>query len=285
MPRAPRIEYPGATFHIQARGNRGEAIFVDREESLRFLSIFEEVCTDHNWDAFAWVLMPDHYQLTVRTNEATLARGMKHLNGHYAQWVNRKRRIDGHLFEGRYTAVVVDADAWLLALVRLSALVPVRAGLAGQAEKWLWGSYRYLVENGVKKPPQYLARGEVLARLDADPGAARLALQEFVNAGRTVEDQAGDVDVLEALLRHNQVLGSRQFALEVQAKTGTGGRLNAAEPRALAAFRDEYSPAARSLAAAYWIGGYRQKDIAEAFSTHISTVSRASAKYREEFEG
>lgn len=283
MPRPPRIEFEGATFHIVARGNRGDPVFADREDSLKFLSLFEEVCATHDWDAFAWVLMPDHYRLTVRTNQTTLAKGMKHLNGLYAGWVNRRRDITGHLLQGRYQATVVDPEAWLIPLVRLAALDPVRAGLTDKAEQWRWGSWRYLAERPRVDQPQYLARSEVLALVDPDPVAACLRLKEYVDAGSG--EEAKEVDALEALPGHNQVLGSRQFAQRVQASCGMHDRLTASEPLPIATYQEEFSPAARSMAAAYWVGGYRQKEIAAAFSTHISTVSRASTKYREEFSG
>lgn len=282
MPRPLRIEFEGATFHIVARGNRGGSIFADREDSLKFLSLFEEVCADYAWDTFAWALMPDHYQLTVRTNQATLAKGMKHLNGRYAGWVNHKRDITGHLLEGRYQATVVDPKAWLIPLVRLAALDPVRAGLADKAEQWRWGSWRYLAEQPRTDQPRHLARSEVLSLLDPDPAAAARHLKAFVDAGSG--SQARDVEALQALSGHNQVLGSRQFAHEIKARCGLQERLTSTEPMPITFYQEKYSPVARSIAAAYWIGGYRQKDIAEAFGSHISTVSRASAKYHKELD-
>lgn len=283
MPRAPRIELAGATFHITARSSRGDALFVDREDSLKFLAIFEDICADHSWDCHAWALLPDRYHLTIRTNEASLAKGMQRLNGRYAGWVNRKRGSSGHLLAERYRAVLVDPDNWLLPLVRLVALEPVRAGLAQRPEQWLWGSYRYLVQEGTKDLPPHFVRDEVLRQAGPDAAAARLAIQDYVATG--LSDNREDLEALEALLEHNQVLGSPGFARRAEAMIGTNEGLSSTEPRTLTAFRDDFRPIARAMAAAWWIGGYRQKDIASAFDTHISTVSRAGAKYRDEFAG
>lgn len=283
MPRAPRIEYAGATFHVTARGNRGERIFADRQDSLKFLSIFEDICADHSWDSFAWALLPDRYQLTVRINETNLAKGMQRLNGRYSAWVNRKRGRSGHLLAERYRAVLVDRKNWLLPLVRLAALEPVRAGLAGRPEQWLWGSYRYLAQVGAGDVAPHFARDEVLGLAGPDPAAARLTIQAFVARG--LGEDREDLVALQALMEHNQVLGSPDFARQLEARIGANLRLASTEPRTLAAFRQDFKPSARAMAAAYWIGGYRQKDIAAAFDMDISTVSRAGATYREEFSG
>lgn len=291
MPRTPRIELEGATFHIAARGNRGEPLFSDREDSLKFLSIFETICSDHDWDCFAYVLMPDTFQLTLRTNTASLSKGMQRLNGRYAGWVNRRRETSGHLLGGRYRAVLVDAETWLLPLVRLSALAPVRAGLAERAEQWLWSSWRYFAEDvakdgarvgardgvrdSIRGLPPFLAKEEVLAL------AGRTDLTAFVASGQT-EDRH-DVRALESLMRHNQVVGSREFAKAAQFRLDFAEELTSTEPHPIAWFRQTLKPSDRAMAAAWIKGGYRQKDIAAAFDTHVSTVSRAGAKYGAEF--
>jgi REP element-mobilizing transposase RayT len=287
MPRSPRLELEGATFHIAARSNRGEPLFSDREDSLKFLSIFETICCDHDWDCFAYVLMPDAFQLTLRTNTASLAKGMQRLNGRYAGWVNRRRGTSGHLLGGRYRAVLVDAEAWVLPLVRLSALAPVRAGLAERAEQWLWSSWRYFADDvarsgvrdgardSIRDLPPFLAREEVLAL------AGGTDLTAFVARGQAQDRH--DVQALESLMRHNQVVGSRQFAKAAQDRLGLAEELTSTEPYPIAWFRAALKPSDRAMAAAWIKGGYRQKDIAAAFDTHVSTVSRAGAKYGAEF--
>lgn len=275
MPRAPRIELEGATFHITAHGNRGERIFADREDSLKFLSIFETMCSDHDWDCFAFVLMPGSYQLTLRTNRPELAKGMQRLNGRYASWVNRRRETSGHLLGGRYRAVLVDSDNWLLALIRLCALAPVRAGLTERPEQWLWSSWRSLIEERTRDTPQFLARDEVIAGTDAS------TLAGFVARG--LDEDKADVRALEMLIRHNQVVGSRSFAKAAQTRLGLTEALTSTQPHPVSYFRETVKPSDRAMAAAYFVGGYRQKDIAAAFDTHVSTVSRAGAKYQTEF--
>lgn len=275
MPRAPRIEFEGATFYISARGNRGERIFADREDSLKFLSIFETMCSDHDWDCFGFVLMPGSYQLILRTNRRELGRGIQRLNGRYAGWVNRRRETSGHLLGGRYQAVLVDTDNWLLPLVRLCALAPVRAGLAERPEQWLWSSWRSLIEERTRETPPFLAQGEVMAGTDVG------ALAAFVARG--LDEDREDVRSLEMLMRHNQVVGSRSFARAAQTHLGLNTELTSTQPHPVSHFRQTVKPSDRAMAAAYFDGGYRQKDIAAAFDTHVSTVSRAGAKYQSEF--
>src|SRR3954454_17820990 len=110
MARPLRIEYPGAVYHVMARGNQGRSILKDDIDRKRFLETLEESCEKTGWLVHAYVLMGNHYHLLVETPEANLVAGMKWLQGTYTQRYNSRHKLRGHLFQGRYKAVVVDGE-------------------------------------------------------------------------------------------------------------------------------------------------------------------------------
>jgi len=110
MARPVRIEYPGAVYHVMARGNQGRAIYRDDRDRLRFLETLGEACAKAGWRIHAYVLMGHHYHLLVETPEGNLVAGMKWLQGTYTQRFNGRHGLRGHLFQGRYKAVPVEAD-------------------------------------------------------------------------------------------------------------------------------------------------------------------------------
>ncbi len=154
MSRPLRIEFPGALYHVTARGNRREAIYEDDKDRRLFLDGLGDVVDRFNWLCHAHCLMTNHYHLVVETPDGNLAKGMRQLNGVYTQTINRRHGRSGHVFQGRYTAVLVDADAHLLELARYVVLNPVRAGMVGDPGKWKWSSYRATA--GKAKPPPWL---------------------------------------------------------------------------------------------------------------------------------
>ena len=108
MARPLRIEYEGAVYHVTSRGDRREEIYADDEDRRGFLEILGEVVAQMRWLCYAYCLMPNHYHLVIETPEGNLSRGMRQLNGIYTQWSNRRHGRAGHLFQGRYKAIVVD---------------------------------------------------------------------------------------------------------------------------------------------------------------------------------
>src|ERR1700704_5239090 len=109
MPRSIRIEYAGANYHVMARGNRRKEIFRDDDDRRFFLKALGEACGMTGWRVHAWVLMRNHYHLLVETPEPNLVAGMQWFQGTYTQRYNSRHEQHGHLFQGRYKALVVDA--------------------------------------------------------------------------------------------------------------------------------------------------------------------------------
>src|SRR3546814_3546296 len=116
MARPLRLELPGAAYHLTALGNGGQPVFRGAEDSLLFLEILGESCTRFDWRCFGYCLLPDRYHLVVETRQPTLARGMRQLNGRYTQAFNRRHGLGGHVFQGRYRAVMVESPGWLAAV-------------------------------------------------------------------------------------------------------------------------------------------------------------------------
>ena len=118
MSRPLRIEYPGAWYHVMNRGRRGESVFRREKDYLTFIELLKETVEMWNLRVGAYCLMPNHYHLLIQTPDANLSRCMRHINGVYTQRFNRNHLLDGQLFRGRYKAILVDADSYLLELLR-----------------------------------------------------------------------------------------------------------------------------------------------------------------------
>ncbi len=171
MARAPRLLVAGGTYHVTARGNRRREIFIDRYDRELFLRLLSHVVAQRRWGCHAFCLMPNHYHLLVETPEPDLSLGMYRLNALYAQRFNRRHDVDGHVFQGRFNASLVEDDSHLLEVTRYIVLNPVRAGLCQRPGDWQWSSYSESV--GDRPAPPFLSLEGLLAQFDGD--AARYA--------------------------------------------------------------------------------------------------------------
>src|ERR1044072_5323982 len=118
MVRSLRIEYPGALYHITSRGDRQEAIYLTDEDRLLFLKILSEVCIRCHWVCYSYCLMTNHYHLLIETPQGNISKGMQLLNGMYTQKFNRSHKHVGHVFQGRFKAILVEKNNYLLELSR-----------------------------------------------------------------------------------------------------------------------------------------------------------------------
>jgi REP-associated tyrosine transposase len=148
----PRVEFPHAIHHVTARGNAQEVVFVAEIDYLRFLGTLAVTVAQFGWLCHSFCLLPNHFHLLVETPEPNLARGMRILNGTYAQGFNKRHRRVGHVFQGPYRTELVNRDGHLLEVCRYIALNPLRAGLGVD---WPWNSFRALA--GLEEPPSFLS--------------------------------------------------------------------------------------------------------------------------------
>jgi REP element-mobilizing transposase RayT len=184
MARPLRLEFPGALYHITARGDRQEPIFEDDSDRLTFLDLLGKEVVQQGWLLYAFCLMGNHYHLLLETPEPNLVRGMRRLNGVYTQRFNRRHGRVGHVLQGRYKSILVDKDVWLSELCRYVVLNPVRAHRVKDPGDWPWSSYRSTA--GLAACPDWLAADLVLELFSATPGRARAAYRHFVAEGSGV---------------------------------------------------------------------------------------------------
>lgn len=142
MARPLRIQYPNAWYHVMNRARRGQIAFPVKEDKFAFVYLLKETSEMFNLNVSAWCLMETHYHLLVQTPEANLARCMRHINGVYTQKYNFRHKCDGTLFRGRYKSLLVDADNYLLQLVRYIHRNPLRAGLVEKLSQYDWSSHK-----------------------------------------------------------------------------------------------------------------------------------------------
>jgi putative transposase len=142
MSRPLRLEIEGAFYHITSRGDRLESIFDDDTDRRKLLDVVGQSAARFDVTVLAYCLMSNHYHFVLQTHQPNLSRLMRHINGVYTQSYNRRHRKVGHLFQGRFKAVLVDSDAYLLEVCRYVDLNPVRAGLVESPSDWFWSSYR-----------------------------------------------------------------------------------------------------------------------------------------------
>lgn len=181
MARPLRLEFPGALYHITARGDRQEPIFDDDEDRLAFIDLLGKEVAQQGWLLYAFCLMGNHYHLLLETPEPNLVRGMRRLNGVYTQRYNRRHGRVGHVLQGRYKSILVDKDAWLRELCRYVVLNPVRARMVRDPADWPWSSYAPTA--GLVACPDWLAAGLVLELFSTSPGRARNSYRRFVAEG------------------------------------------------------------------------------------------------------
>ena len=142
MSRPLRIHYPDAWYHVMNRGRRGDAIFSKDKDYIAFIDLLKGIVEDYNVRVSAYCLMSNHYHLLVQTPDSNISRAMRHLNGVYTQRYNRVNHCDGQLFRGRYKAILVEADSYLLELLRYIHRNPLEAGLVDNLQKYNWSSHR-----------------------------------------------------------------------------------------------------------------------------------------------
>jgi len=203
MARPLRISYPGAVYHVTARGNERKAIVRDDQDRQRFVQTLATMVDQYQVLCHAWVLMSNHYHLLLETPRANLSRAIRHLNGIYTQAFNRRHHRVGHLFQGRFKAILVEKDTYLLALCRYVVLNPVGAQLVTHPRRWAWSSYRATA--GEAPAPPWLTVAWLLGQFAPRRAAAHAAYRRFVEAGIRQPDQPW------AQVRGQIYLGSEKF--------------------------------------------------------------------------
>ena len=273
MARPLRIEFPGALYHVTSRGDRREKIFEDDDDDREaFLAVLAEVVERFNWLCHAYCLMDNHYHLVIETLDGNLSKGMRQLNGMFTQASNRRHGRSGHLFQGRFKAILVDRDSYLLELSRYVVLNPVRAGAVGAVGDWPWSSYGATA--GITGAPGFLTTEALLSMFARRKSVARERYVGFVAEGvgqpspwRHLRQQIylGD----EAFIRHMQAqAGDDMDAIAVPKIQRRAPAASLADIEAQHAGRDD------AIVAAHGTGAYSYREIAEHFGLHPGSIGK-----------
>lgn len=275
MTRPLRLEFAGALYHVTSRGDHREAIYRDDVDRQAWLDILARVCKRFNFVIHSFCQMTNHFHLLVETIEGNLSQGMRQLNGLYTQHFNRRHGLVGHLFQGRYKAILVQKESYLLALVRYVVLNPVRGRLVLSPEEWPWSSHRYVM--GDSEAPEWFDVDWLLGRFGATRSEAVQAYHQFVMAGIGLDSPLKDVS-------HQLLLGDDAFVLHHRALAEDAPLLNVsrAHRRAASLTLDEYSrqfpDRDTAMAKAYFSMAFTMAQIARFFSVSERTVNRAIRK-------
>lgn len=279
MARPLRLEYPGAVYHVTARGNARQDIFVNDVDREKFLAILTATISRYHWLCHAYCLMGNHYHLLLETPDPNLSLGMRMLNGVYTQAYNRIHGKTGHIFQGRYKAVLIEKDAHLLELCRYIVLNPVAAGMVTGPAQCPWSSYRGTISEG--EAPDFLTTNWILAQFAGTKAKAREAYRRFVGEGKQMQRPwaklkgqifLGSETFIEGVGR---MLGDTQLASEIPRLQRYAGRPSLVE---LFAGHDGKAERNALIRQAHLAHGYTLKEIAVHLGLHYSTASKAFAK-------
>lgn len=207
MARKPRIHYPGAVFHVILRGNAGHPVFFDHADHCRFYLLLQEVTAKFNCLIHAFCCMSNHIHIVLQVGIIPLSKIMQSLALRYTRWINRKNHQAGHVFQGRFKAILIDSDRYLLELVRYIHLNPVRAGMVSQPEEYPWSGHNVYIGQDYLL---WLTTDWVLAQFSDDATHARSCYcrHVFDGMGESVRPE------FQAGLIEGRILGNDYFADE-----------------------------------------------------------------------
>lgn len=202
MTRPLRPQGEGLIYHVMARGNNKMVIFRDDLDFARFLDMLADVVGEFEIDSWVICAMPNHFHWVLRTRRPNLSLAMRHLNGRYAQWWNKRHGHIGHVLQARFKGQVVEATVYLVRLCRYVLLNSVRAGLCSHPRDWRWSSYADLVSDA---PSRFVDNTSLLAIIDSDVDRARARLVDYV-------EPEADPDMAAFIRNDHRIIGTAAFA-------------------------------------------------------------------------
>lgn len=283
MARPLRIEYAGAVYHVTSRGNARKKLFADNQDREIFIAALSSVVKRYNWLCHAYCLMDNHYHLMIETPDANLSIGMRQLNGVYTQKYNRRHKRPGHVFQGRFKAILVDKENYLLEICRYVVLNPVRARMVETPEQWTWSSYRATA--GFVTKADYLATDWVIGMFSEKRNTAQKRYRRFIAEGikqsspwKELQGQMllGDEGFIE---KFKHLLSDKEKVKEIprlQRYVGRPSLINLFKGIETKALRD------KGIHDAHVKYGYTLKEIADHLKIHYTTVSKLVSKREKE---
>lgn len=275
MTRPLRIEFPNALYYVASYGHRCQAVYEDEADREIFLDILAAAVQRFHWRCYAYCQATSKYELLVATPQPNLSAGMRYINGVYTQTTNRRHRRDGHVFKGRYKAILVQPDRYLLDMAVQIVLTPVRDAMVGFPGAWRWCSYRATC--GDEFSPEWLAVDRLLGHLSNDAAEARK--QYYLCVLNGIREKKPPCKVRQQLY-----IGEDDFIRRVQGyvKNPADPNVSHTQKRPPVPSLDEFAKLALTrndaIAKAYRTGAYSYAAIARYFAMHPSTVCRVLRK-------
>lgn len=270
MARPLRIQFENALYHVTSRGNEKGEIFLEDRDRYVLLKLLKQVVERYEWVISAYCFMGNHYHLLVRTPNANLSIGMRQLNGVYAQYFNKQHERVGHLFQGRFSAILIKDEERLLTVARYIVLNPMRAGLVSNPADWRWSSYRCTA--GIAGKSSIFDPDQILCFFSNKRGSA---CQQYINfvkegigGGSPLADArggilAGEEELLElSIARLTGEIGDEVPGRERFADRPDLEKLFADNERDIGIYK------------AFCKYGYKLREIGEFLGLHYSIVSR-----------
>jgi len=207
MARKPRIEFEGAFYHVITRGNQRQKVFKDSDDFLKYLEILSNYKTQYKYFLYVYVLMNNHVHLLIETQETPLSKILQGINQSYTTYFNRKYKTVGHLFQGRYKAILCDRDEYLLSLVNYIHLNPVRAKIVKIPDEYQWSSHLSYIKkaDGIN----IIDTDQVLRMFSEDKQRARKLYSAYMSNRQIVKKE----DVYNTI--GQRILGSEEFLEKV----------------------------------------------------------------------
>jgi putative transposase len=275
MARRPRLQIPGAVYHVMSRGNRKDRIFEDDADRERFDRTVRDAARRYAIRCYAACLMNNHYHLVLDAPRVNLSDAMRYVNGVFSRTSNRRHHRTGHLFEARFRSIVVERKSYLRRVARYVVLNPVRAHLVSKVESWPWSTYRATV--GLEEVPEWLYLDWLTTAFKVDSiEEARERYGRYVNSPAPSKSQR-----MSAL-----AVGSKSFEKAVR-DAALARHAEDVLPRAITAlgrpslealFTATYPVGPerdRIIALAHSQYGYRLAEISRHLGCHRSTASAA----------
>jgi len=285
MARPLRIEFPGAVYHVTSRGNARDTIFINDSDREDFLWILGSVIQRYNWLCHAYCLMDNHYHLLIETIEGNISQGMRQLNGVYTQKLNGKHARTGHIFQGRFKAILVEKESYLLEVSRYIVLNPVRAKMVERPEAWRWSNYNATAQ--ITSAPEFLTVDWILGCFADNKKGATECYREFVSNADT---GSSPLDKVKGQL----FLGGEEFGKrligplsgtmdikEVPREQRYASRLSLKELLPPTTLTDKAAHEQR-IYNAHAEYGYSLKEIGDHLGVHYATVSKMGERAQEE---
>ncbi len=203
MARKPRIEFDGAFYHVLVRGNQKQKIFKDNHDYSKYLELLTDYKKRYGYSLYSYVLMYNHVHLLIETQRMPLSKILQGINQSYTMYFNRKYKTVGHLFQGRYKAILCDRDDYLLTLVKYIHLNPFRAGIVQNLKSYEWSSHHEYARKTDDKG--IIDTDQVLRMFSESKPKARKFYMRFIGDGVSVKKE----DVYSSI--DHRVIGNEEF--------------------------------------------------------------------------